>query len=107
MVIIFGIGTLSAGEQDTMSETEELKKLYESLDNKRSILNILRAERYKHLVDFLNRSFPMLADKKYSIGMKIYWFLNGIRDFPRCRECGGPNKTNRCHLEEGYITEYC
>lgn len=86
---------------------EELKKLYDSLDNKRSILNILRAERYKHLVDFLNRSFPMLADKKYSIGMKIYWFLNGIRDFPRCRECGGPNKTNRCHLEEGYLTEYC
>lgn len=68
---------------------------------------MLRAEKYKHLVDFLNQSYPMLVDKKYSIGMKIYWFMHGLTDFPKCKECGKPNTTNRCHLEEGYLTDYC
>ena len=89
-----------------MNEEKELRTIYDSLENKRGILNILRSEKYAHLVDFLNNRYPMLSNKKYTLGMKLYWFIHGIEDFPKCIECGKPNKTHRCRLE-GYQTEYC
>ena len=90
-----------------MKPENELRKIYDSLPKKRSIVNILRAEKYKPIVDFLNNKYPMLSDKKYSIGMKVYWFINGFMDFPKCTECGGPNKTHRCTVNGGYHTTVC
>lgn len=89
-----------------MNHLEELKRLYESLDNKRSMLNMLRSEKYTHLVKFLDDRFPMLSNRKYSLGMKIYWALNGLTDFPKCSECGKPNLTHRCTID-GYATTVC
>ena len=39
-----------------MNEETEIKDLYRSLKNKRSMLNMLRSERYVHLKRFLDRN---------------------------------------------------
>lgn len=52
----------------------------------------------------------MLQDKKYTDGMRLFWLLNGIEDFPvcKCKDNGEHlNKSNRCHLVSGYESEYC
>lgn len=85
---------------------DEIKALYGSLSNKRGILQTLRAEKYRYLSDYLSQRFETLADKRYSPGMKIWWIVNGIEDFPPCAECGKPNRTDRCSVS-GYQTEYC
>lgn len=89
-----------------MTPGNELLKLYNSLENKRSILNILRNKKYSNIVNFLNDKYPMLADNRYSFGMKIFWFVNNLNDFPPCVECGKPNMTHRCGIN-GYYTNYC
>ena len=89
-----------------MDTEKKLRELYDSLENKRSILNILRSKDNSDIVEMLNSKFPMLKDGKYGIGMKVYWFVNGIKDFPTCPECGNPNTTNRCHLD-GYPSLAC
>ena len=83
-----------------------IKEIYEKAIRKKGVPGILKAEKYSSLVKSLNDLFPMLKDKRYTIGMKIYWLLNGYEDFPKCIECGNSNKTNRCGIY-GYKTEYC
>lgn len=84
----------------------ELIDLYESLPNKRSMLQMLHAEKNRHLSEYLAQRFSMLLDKAYSPGMKIWWLVHGFEDFPACKECGKPNMTSRCNIN-GYQTEYC
>lgn len=87
-------------------ELEKIVEIYNSTKNKRSILNVLRSRENAELTKALDENFPMLSDERYSTGMKVYWLVNGISDFPKCAECGKPNMTNRCTVL-GYATDYC
>jgi len=40
------------------------------------------------LVNRIDSECPKLADKVYSLNTKIYWILNGIKDFPKCEVDG-------------------
>ena len=48
---------------------------------------MLQTDKYKHLLNWLNASLPLLNDTIYSIPTKCYWILNGIIDFPQCATC--------------------
>jgi len=88
------------------SRDDEIKDLCE--DKGRGALNMLR--HHLDLADYLFQRFPMLQNNDYSNGMRLYWLMNGIEDFPDCK-CTDhgihKNKTSRCRFPSGYETEYC
>ena len=44
-----------------------------------------RVKKYTDLIEFINYKTPLLQDRHYLITTKIYWVLNGLTDFPRCK----------------------
>lgn len=66
-------------------DIEKEKRLRDLLNKlHRGILNALRSRSNADLKQYLYDRFPMLQQKKYTDGMRIYWLLNGIEDFPEC-----------------------
>lgn len=71
--------------------------------------NVLRSKNNIKLKNYLFELFPMLQDNQYTDGMRLYWFINGIKDFPICEnrfKDKHKNKTNKCRIT-GYETQYC
>jgi len=90
-----------------MSNIEnKILDIYNSSDDKNKVLRIFLRKENRDCIIFLDKKYPMLSNKKYSTGMKIYWFVKGYSDFPKCIECGEPNKTHRCYIN-GYYTNFC
>lgn len=56
----------------------------------------------KQLVEYINSRFPLLADKFYTIGTKVYWLFNGLTTFPVCAYCGKELKLKNVYLSNGY-----
>ena len=50
----------------------------------------------KWLLDYINSETPLLQAQKYTLITKIWWMLNGIKDWNdqrvKCRVCGNPLK---------------
>lgn len=42
----------------------------------------------EQLVNFIKENTPLLNDEIHSMKTRLYWILNGLTDFPRCKECG-------------------
>lgn len=62
--------------------------------------------RYKnrsYLIDYINSVTPLLNDTFYSLKTKLFWVLNRIQDFPRCKGCGKKlEQYNIKKLKDGY-----
>ena len=57
------------------------------------------------LLSFINDNTPLLQDSIYKLSTKVYWILNDLTDFPKCKTCGKPfiNK-NVSSISIGYPT---
>ena len=45
----------------------------------------------QYLIDWINSVTPMLSDPVYTLATKIYWVLNDIHEFPKCKRDGCNN----------------
>ena len=45
--------------------------------------NIIRGK--KHLLHWINSILPLLADPIYDLRTKVYWIINGLEAFPKCK----------------------
>lgn len=61
----------------------------------------------KQLVEYINSRFPLLSDKFYTIGTKVYWLFNGLTTFPTCAYCGKELKLKNVYLAGGYSDCCC
>lgn len=57
------------------------------MNNQYNYIKILKAYR-KDIIEWINNQTPLLSDKFYKLSTKIYWILNGITEFPKCKICG-------------------
>ena len=55
---------------------------------------------FPEFLEYLNNTYP----KDLSVKEKLYWYYNGLTDYPRCPTCGKP--TNYININEGY-RDYC
>lgn len=60
-----------------------------------------------YLVSFINENTPLLSDSFYTLGTKIYWILNNITEFPKCKTCGKPLTNKNVNAISGYVRQYC
>ena len=60
------------------------------------------------VIQFIKKTNKKLSNKKYTTGTHIYWFINGITDFPRCKnpKCNKP-LTRNVIVTTGYCAGYC
>ena len=80
---------------------EQLKKLVD--EHSRTYTQILQNnQKYKELLKFINDNTPLLKDKFYTLKTKIFWILNDIHEFPKCRTCG--NKSDKVNVFRLSIT---
>ena len=72
----------------------------------RSYFKTLKSKSNSHILDYINNCTPLLNDKKYLISTKVYWVLNKLTDFPKCKICGKPILKN-IKINEGYPSHCC
>ena len=83
---------------------ELIQQKYEKY--KARIVKHLKKSENKYLIDYIISVTPKL-DNFYTLGTRIYWVLNGLTDFPKCKNCGKPlEKINVC-IKTGYTRQYC
>lgn len=65
--------------------------------------------KYGGFIEYINNYTKVLSDPKYRLPTKIYWFLNEIKDFPKCKFCGKPITRNVASVIVGYTGggKYC
>ena len=75
----------------------------------RTYINQLRSKKYKHILDWININLPLLSSDFYFISTKVYWILNGLKDFPTCIVCGTNEKYKKHNvtITRGYKKTCC
>lgn len=81
----------------------ELERLI--VDHKFSYSIILKNSK-SELTKWINDQLAILNDPFYNFSTKCYWILNGLREFPKCKNCGKPFIHKNIVLAKGY-PEYC
>lgn len=62
----------------------------------------------KPLVDEINACTPLLQNWHYNVQTKIYWIINDIVEFPKCKTCGKDVDVNKnIGVEIKYYHQYC
>ena len=77
----------------------EIKGLVEEFPD--SYARMITASSRKPLMNFIISQTPLLSDRGFKISTKCFWVLNGLKDFPKCQECGNPLKYN-VKVNRGY-----
>ena len=65
----------------------------------------IKSNTYKYLVKALDDEFPQL--KEYPLGVKVWWAIAGLTDFPKCKTCGKLLTKVKVSPEFGYASVYC
>lgn len=82
---------------------EKLIKLIQ--EHPLSWLRPLKKQENRHLYELLN-AIDEYAE--LSIAEKIFWYLNDLHAYPKCKICGNDiSHKARCNPLNGYATEYC
>jgi hypothetical protein len=82
-----------------MDKTELIYLLNKSKSNFYHMVKTSRTD----ILDWINEQTPLLQDPFYTLKTKIYWILNDITDFPKCKVCGKPlSYKNIISTTEGY-----
>lgn len=73
-------------------DTKNLELLRDiMLKNPRNFTQVLTGNngKYQFLVNWIKDQTPLLSDDKHTLLTRIYWVLNGLKDFPTCHneEC--------------------
>lgn len=89
---------------------EEFLEILKDILNKHKCqyFRILKRKENADLLKWINDKTPLLSDKYYKLSTKIYWILNGITEFPRCKNinCNREMRQNVGQGSRGY-RNYC
>lgn len=85
------------------TNTDELKYLV--FKYHKYLSKILHSSEKRYLYDYIQRYDEKIKD--YNINTKIYWIINNIHDFPKCKKCGRPLLRQINKLKQGYGDGYC
>ncbi len=72
----------------------------------RSYFKTIKAKSNVEILKYIEGCTPLLSDEKYLISTKVFWVLNRLQDFPRCKMCGKPILRN-VKINEGYPSHCC
>ena len=50
-----------------------------------SVCRVLKSKKYIHLYEYLKLKYPQLNN---GISEYLYWFVNGLTEYPKCAVCG-------------------
>lgn len=92
-----------------MNDNQDLKaKLADMVTaNPHSYARMLSSGENADLMRAVIDSLPKLDPNVHTVKTMVWWVLNGIRDFPKCENCGKPlAKHNVIRLSRGY-PKYC
>lgn len=92
-----------------MNDNQDLKaKLADMVTaNPHSYARMLSSSENADLMRAVIGSLPKLDPNVHTVKTMVWWVLNGIRDFPKCVNCGKPlAKHNVVRLSRGY-PKYC
>lgn len=67
----------------------------------RSYFKTLKSKSNSNILAYINENTPLLQDDRFLISTKVYWILNNLHDFPRCKICGSKIVKN-VKINEGY-----
>ena len=56
----------------------------------RSYFKKIKAKANHQLLKYIEDNTPLLSNEYYVISTKVYWIINNITDFPRCKICNKP-----------------
>ena len=90
---------------------QQLRQLVNN--NRNSYINVLNAKKYEakyaNLKQWIKACTPKLSDNKYKDSTRIFWILNGLQDFPKCKVCGQSKKYEfkNVTLANGYKATCC
>ena len=78
-------------------------------------VRLLKSKKYNCIcrgyVDWISLNTPLLSDKKYTLPTKVYWILNNLKDFPKCKNNNCKYKKildrNVVSVKSGYSSGYC
>ena len=82
---------------------DEYDKILRNLvDNfPRSYFKKIRAKSNVYLLRYIEECTPMLSNEEYILSTKVFWVLNKLQDFPKCKICGRKIAKN-VKINEGY-----
>lgn len=66
----------------------------------------LKSKKYRHLLNWINSSLPLLQNSFYKLSTKCYWILAGLVDFPKCLKCNNTLEFKNVNVKVGY-PQYC
>lgn len=91
-----------------MDKFEELKSLV--YGSPTGFGKTLLGKKYAELRKWIDLQVPALSDGFFTLKTKIFWILNGIDQFPKCKNpgCGKElPKSNVADVFHGYSKKYC
>lgn len=71
----------------------------------RSYFKKIKAKNNHQLLKYIEDNTPLLSDSYYVISTKVYWIINNIFEFPKCKICDKPI-TKNVKINDGY-PHYC
>jgi len=86
------------------TEFDTLKELIKT--SPYGFMKTLLGKKYEFLRTWLIEQTPKL-DESFNFKTRIYWVLNGIRDFPKCECCGNDIRVNVHNVVIGYTVRTC
>lgn len=91
------------------SDIDYLNELYSLIQNLNSKIctSITRWSKYDELRQWIIAKTPLLNQMNAKIATRIFWILNDIHEFPRCKTCGKPLMINVSSIIKGYTIEHC
>ena len=74
--------------------------------NPKNYFHELKARKHEELVKWINDVVPALNISFFKISTKVYWILNSIVEFPRCKQCGKAFDDRNVGIRHGY-PDFC
>lgn len=70
--------------------------------NPKNYFHELKSKKHEKLVEWINDVVSKLHGSFFKTSTKCYWILNGIVDFPRCKQCGKVLDDRNVSAKHGY-----
>ena len=89
VVLTSRISYLKPEQNPLINSNDDLLRYNEliAVVGKRGYTNYINSERRKYLKNWIWCKTPLLSNF-YDVATRVFWVLNGMRDFPKCPTCG-------------------
>lgn len=95
-----------------MNSSDDLEKINQIknivFNNIKSFGTLIR-NHHPDLLKFINDKTPLLQNEKFKISQKIHWIINGLTEFPKCKNpnCNKSLEDHFLSINRGYQTHCC